>query len=183
MENPTEPTQATEMEAPTAETPQAQTPEQLKAELEKAQAALKAANREAAERRKRLEAFEQAEAARKQAEMTESEKLKADLEAARKALAAHARTEQARLVAQKVGLPDALAARLQGETPEEMEADAKALLEALPKAKPTAPNTGATNPGSGKPVETLEQKRARIFGTQTSGPWDLSNLRPPAVQE
>lgn len=44
--------------------------------------------------------------------------------------------------AAKLGLPAALADRLKGETPDELEADAKAVLAALPK--PAAPNINAT---------------------------------------
>jgi vacuolar-type H+-ATPase subunit I/STV1 len=46
----------------------------MAAELEQIRKALKEANREAAERRKKLEAYEQAETARKEAEMSEIEK-------------------------------------------------------------------------------------------------------------
>lgn len=66
----------------------AQTAEQMAAELERTRTALKAANREAAERRKRLEDLEQAEAKRKEAEMTELQRLQkqaVDAEAARDA--------------------------------------------------------------------------------------------------
>lgn len=46
----------------------------LRAELDSTRKALTAANREAAERRKKLDAYEQAESARKEAEMSEVEK-------------------------------------------------------------------------------------------------------------
>jgi len=49
----------------------------LQAEMAEMRKALRAANREAAERRKKLEAYEQAETERKQAEMTELEKAQA----------------------------------------------------------------------------------------------------------
>ena len=49
-------------------------------------------------------------------------------------------------VAAKLGIPAALSDRLHGETLEEMEEDAQAILAVLPKQK-AAPNTGATNPG------------------------------------
>ena len=54
--------------------------------------------------------------------------------------------------------------RLQGETPEELEADAKIILEALPKAG--QPKVGVTNPGANATGqgETEEQKLARIHG-------------------
>jgi hypothetical protein len=56
----------------------------LKAELERVRIALQAANKEAADRRKKLEQLEKAEAERKQAEMTELEKANAAREAAEK---------------------------------------------------------------------------------------------------
>ncbi len=59
----------------------AEEPDDSKAELERTRLALKAANKESADRRKRLEALEAAETARQQAEMTETDKLKAELEA------------------------------------------------------------------------------------------------------
>jgi hypothetical protein len=162
------------------------TVETLQAELDKVTRALKDANSEAAKRRKALEAFEQAEAKRKEAEMTEAEKLTAKLEAAeaeRKRLEGELKerniNDQKRKVAEKVGLPSALADRLHGETPEEMEADAKAILEALPKPaapeppKKQAPKIDPTNPGSNAtPNETDAMKRARLFGT----PDDIFNL-------
>jgi len=57
----------------------AQSPEELKAELEAARAALHKANKEAASRRKALEAFEAKEEERRQAEMSELEKAQAKI--------------------------------------------------------------------------------------------------------
>ena len=103
---------------------------------------LKQAKKAAAE----LERYKKAEEERKQAEMSETDRLKAELERAQSELKAKTvRTMQIE-VAAKLGLPAALSDRLHGETLEEMEEDAKAILEALPKQK-AAPNTGATNPG------------------------------------
>lgn len=103
---------------------------------------LKQAKKAAAE----LERYKKMEDERKQAEMTESERLKAELDKLQSELKAKTvRTMQIE-VAAKVGLPNALSDRLHGETLEEMEEDAKAILEVLPKQK-AAPNTGATNPG------------------------------------
>jgi len=103
---------------------------------------LKQAKKAAAE----LERYKKAEEERKQAEMSETDRLKAELERAKSDLKAKtARTMQIE-VAAKLGLPAALSDRLHGETLEEMEEDAKAILEVLPKQK-AAPNTGATNPG------------------------------------
>lgn len=57
-----------------------QTPELLAAELERTRKALKDANREAAERRKKLEAFEAAEKERQEKELSEAQKLQKQLE-------------------------------------------------------------------------------------------------------
>ncbi len=69
-----------------------------------------------------------------------------------------------REVADKTGLPAVFADRIRGETPEEMEADAKSILDALPKQK-AAPNSGVTAPGD-KTVtgESDAERRRRLFG-------------------
>ena len=69
-------------------------PDDIAAELERTRLALTAANKESAGRRKRLEQLEAAETARQQAEMTETDKLKAELAEAKAEAAkaeAHAR--------------------------------------------------------------------------------------------
>jgi hypothetical protein len=93
-----------------------------------------------------LERYKQAEEARKLADMSETDRLKAELDRVQNELKVKSiRTMQVD-AAINTGLPNALADRLKGETPEEMEADAKAMLELIPKSK-SAPNSGATNPG------------------------------------
>lgn len=73
---------------PLAETPES-TPvdtgnvDEIKAELERVRKALKDANKEAADRRKKLEAFEAAEKEKADKELTESQRLQKELEAAR----------------------------------------------------------------------------------------------------
>ena len=121
---------------------------------------LKQAKKAAAE----LERYKKAEEERKQAEMSETDRLKAELERAQSELKAKTvRTMQIE-VAAKLGLPAALSDRLKGETLEEMEEDAKAILEALPKQK-AAPNTGTTNPGEqASKEETRAQKLTRLTG-------------------
>lgn len=134
-----------------------------KAEFEKMQAALKEANKEAAARRKRLEELEAAEAKRKEAEMTESEKATKRAQELEAKLKAYELGELQRAAAEKAGLPAQLAKRLQGSTAEELEADAKALADTLPK--PTKTTANVTNPGAnGQQGETREQKRARLEG-------------------
>lgn len=120
------------------------TPEDFK----KLQDALKDANKEAAARRKKLEAFEKAEADRKAAEMTELEKAQAKLKEYETQLTNAKRAA----IAAKHGLPETLAKRLQGMTIEEMEADAEEIAAALPKqsaaqppeVKPTSPSNATT---------------------------------------
>ena len=111
-----------------------------------------------------LEKYKQREEERKKAEMTELERLKAEYDQAQAELkASRLRTMQIE-VAAKLGLPAALSDRLKGETLEEMEEDAKAILEVLPKQK-AAPNTGATNPGEqASKEETRAQKLTRLTG-------------------
>lgn len=65
--------------------------------------------------------------------------------------------------AAKFGLPAALADRLKGETLDDLEADARAVLAALPK--PAAPNINATGggnaAGSGLPDDVMREKAIR----------------------
>lgn len=142
----------------------AETVEELKARLDEAERRAKNKADEAERHFKKLAKFEQEEAKRKEAEMTELElanKRSQELEAKVRQL------EISRLqhdIAAKVGLPNVLADRLKGETPEELEADAKLLLEAQPKQKAT-PNIGATNPGEqASKDETRAQKLKRLTG-------------------
>lgn len=114
--------------------------------------------------RAELERLRQLEEERKKAEMTESERLKVELEQERAKLRQLSIKAQQREVADQVGLPSVFADRIKGETPEDMMADAKIILEALPKQK-AAPNSGVTAPGD-KTVtgETEAEKRRRLFG-------------------
>lgn len=70
------------------------------------------------------------------------EKLQADNQAATQRIRDMEMTSLRRDVASKLGLPAGLADRLRGDTAEALEADAKALLEAMPKA--AAPNINAS---------------------------------------
>jgi hypothetical protein len=151
-------------------------------ELEKTREALKKANKEAADRRKRLEELEAAEAKRNQDAMSETEKAqariqqleteKAQLEAKHREIE---RRDLQRKVAEAVGLPLALAERLRGDSEEDLTDDAKSMLELLPKKQEATPpekhlpKLDATNPGNGKLGETLAQKKDRLkIGTRTN---------------
>jgi len=127
-------------EQPAAET----VAEQISAEdVASLRAALKAANKEAAERRKRLDVLEKVEADRKTAEMTEVEKAKAETEQYRLQLFAAQRAA----IAARHNLPETLAKRLQGETIEELEADAVELAASVPQ-NPQAPPISPTAPAA-----------------------------------
>jgi len=111
------------------------------------------------------EAYKKADAARKAAEMSEIDKLKAQVDEANAKATRLERESLQRQAAEAAGLPPALASRLQGDDLEAMTADAKAMLEALPKPPKTPPGVHPTNPGSNAGTgETEAQKRARLFG-------------------
>ena len=126
--------------------------------------ALRAEIKELKPKAKQADELTAAEQKRKEAEMTELQKLTAQLEKANAELKQANLNELRRSTAAKVGLPMVFADRLKGETPEELEADAKQILEALPKT-PKTPNVSATNPGAGASQgETAAQALARIHG-------------------
>ncbi len=125
------------------------------------------------ERRKTEEATAKArtEAERQAAEQQgEYQKLyeaeKAQREATEQRAAALELAAMRREVADRLGVPAALVNRLQGDTPEALEADAKALMAALPK--PGAPNINSTGSGvapHGAFVDEQERVRlASLFG-------------------
>lgn len=67
-------------------------------------------------------------------------------------------------VAQKYELSDLLASRLNGSTEEELEADAKLLAEAMPKATPTPPSlSGGLDPQDDEDSEVDPRKLAARF--------------------
>jgi NADH dehydrogenase/NADH:ubiquinone oxidoreductase subunit G len=155
---------------------------QVEAELEKTREALKKANKEAADRRKRLDELEAAEEKRKLDAMSDNEKVLAKLQALETEKAQlvlekqnFERRELQRKVAKAVGLPDGLALRLQGTDEEAMTEDAKAILELLPKpeeAKKQPPKIEATNPANGQRGETVAQLRERLKGPSSKAMYD-----------
>lgn len=146
------------------------------AELEKIRKALKEANAEAAKHRKAAEAAEAERKAKAEAEMTELQKVAKRAEELEAALKGERKARLQQEAAAKVGLPAKLASRLQGETPEELEEDAKAILESLPKPAKPQPGPVANPGGNGQQGETLEQQLARIHG-QSTGAWDIEVAR------
>lgn len=191
-----------EGEKPAGEKPKTQTVEETQEELERTRVALKAANKEAADRRKRLEELEKAEADRQAASLSETEKLKKQAEdAKRQAEGAVAKANERVIRAEVI----AAASRLDFEDPEDVYALLKGkgklaelpdpdteeagkaikdMLEELAKSKKhllkagtKGPQLGATNPGAGAgPAETKEQKRDRLLG-RGQDIWDPDVLR------
>jgi len=157
-------------------------PEEIKAELERTRAALKAANKEAADRRKKLDDIEAQATARKEQELTEAQKAAARAEKAEQALQAlearHRSTtinSAIRLAARTAGLVDpedavALLDRTGLDIDDNdnvlgVETAIKALTKAKPhllNTKPTAPNINANSGGQPAPITTdtvIAQKR------------------------
>jgi seryl-tRNA synthetase len=158
-------------------------PAELQAELERTRKALADANKEAASRRKRLEALEADAAERKKAEMTESERLKQQVaELEKRATEAEAGRKQALVRAAVIAQATAQGFRdpedaLRYLDTSEVEiaedgkvGDVSALLKELGTQKPyllqPQGSVGATNPGRGQAQgETPDQRRARLFGS------------------
>ncbi len=174
------PQEAAQAEQP-AEAPQSV--EQLQAELERIRKALRAANKEAAERRKLLEQYESEKKQREEAELSELDRLRKRLSEEQ------AEREKALAELQAIRLRSAIvseAANIGFIDPHdaytmidlaEIEIDdngqvtnAKDLLEGLAKRKPyllkkTVPALNATNPGQASAGETDDQRRARLYGS------------------
>lgn len=102
--------------------------------------------KEATKLQKEIESYKLKEDERKKAELSEIDRLKLEAQEAKEQLAQLAREKTQREIAEKYKLPFGLADRIKGETPEEMEADAKSLFDSLPKSVTT--KTGVTNPGA-----------------------------------
>ena len=136
-------------------------PEEEPFDKERAMATIKNLRKyekDAAKLAKELESYKQKEEERRKAELSEIDRLKLEKQEAEQKLHTLTLEKQRREIAEKVKLPFGLADRIKGETPEEMEADAKQLFEQLPKA---TPKTGITNPGA----QATEPKIERTLGS------------------
>lgn len=120
---------------------------------------LRQIEKEAKKAEAELEKYKAAENERKEAEMSEMEKLQSRAEEAEKKYKKLEIKEQKREIATEVGLPDIFASRIQGETPEDMQADAKALREAMKKDGIKMTNPGVVSPNQ----ETPEAQFSRMF--------------------
>lgn len=122
------------------------------AELEQIRTALKKANGEAAKYRKTAEQVEVDRKAKEEAEMTALDKAEKRAAAAETELKRERHTRLQETAAKNAGLSPKLADRLKGDTLEEMEADAKAIIEDLPKPAPKGP--GSPPPPKGRSNQT-----------------------------
>ena len=174
----TEPT-ATGQVPSGVETP---TPADLQAELERTRKALKDANAESAQHRKKLQAFEAAEAQRKTAAMTELEQAQAKVaELEKRATEAEAGKRQALIRAAVIARAQSKGFREPEDvlrfldtsgveiTADGQVKDVDTLLTDLGTKKPyllqPTGTVGATNPGRGQAAgETDDQRRQRLFG-------------------
>lgn len=155
---------------------------ELASQLAELQKQLRAVNRESAERRKALEAFERAETERKQAEMTEAQRLQAEIETLKREraeaqAAAQAATIRAAVTAQAAGHfhdPEDVYLALRGRVKVNDAGEVEGLaeeLKALAKAKPhwvkaVAQTIRPTAPGNGQMSagETAAERRRRLIG-------------------
>ena len=167
----TEPADAEMEEQDEPEAQEDPTPEAIAAELKDTRKALSKANREAAQRRKKLETYEKADQERKDAELSEMEKLQKQLTDREGELEELNQKELQRSIAEEVGLPPALAKRIQGDNKEAMQEDAEKLLADIPASKKTI-KSETTNPGDGKQGKTDDQRRAELYRGDTTDPFD-----------
>jgi hypothetical protein len=130
----------------------------------------KQAKKDAAE----LATFKAEEQKRKDAALTEEERLKKQLAE----LEQSNRNTMAENVALAAGLPPELATRLKGNTRAELEADAAELVKLIPaNAQKIAPKINTTNPANATQNETLEQQKVRLFPNRSASPFDAEFAR------
>jgi hypothetical protein len=154
------------------ELPKGETPDDYKAVIARLEKELKERNKEEAGRRKKLEELEKAEAERADAQKTELQKAQDRAAKAENEAKSIKLSLLRREVAAKIGLPEVFIDRLKGETPEELTADAQALMDGLPHPEEKKPAISTlinpTNPAGASASETPAQKRARLLGSPDS---------------
>lgn len=123
---------------------------------------------------KELEKLKAEEQKRKDAELSEVERLKKQADELTKAKADLELSIMRRDVISETGLPAVFADRLKGATKEEMLADAETLKKSLPQIK--QPGQTVTNPGNASQTETEAQMRERLFG-KNAKIFDLNEIK------
>jgi uncharacterized phage infection (PIP) family protein YhgE len=114
---------------------------------------------------KKADDLEAAEAKRKEAEMSELEKLQSQLKKQEEDLREANLREMRRIAADKAKLPQELVERLRGTTQDEMDADAAKLAAVIPKVA----NLNVTNPPPNDATITDAQRRAFLQGGPLPG--------------
>lgn len=114
---------------------------------------------------KELEKLRKAEDERRRQEMTEAERLKADLEARTKELEDLKAQALRSAISAEFQLDTELAERLRGDTEEELREDAKRLAELVGKRRPNTPppaSAGVGVTGGDAPTDPLELHRRAV---------------------
>lgn len=155
----TEPTVVEPAEAaePTTETPEQEAAPVDPSELERLRAALKSANKEAEKNRLKLKEVDDAK-------LSEVEKAKRDAEDATRKLDKLRRDSLRQKVALDAGLPAKWVGRLQGDSEEELVADAAEILADLNKTRKPAPD-----PSQGprtSPISDEDKLYESIYGSR-----------------
>lgn len=114
---------------------------------------------------KELETLRAEKQSREEAEMTELEKAQKHIADLEKQALENQRALWRSQAAAEANLPSIFAERVQGDTLDEMKADAVKLAEALPKSQ-QKPSLKSTNPANGERKETDAEKKERLFGPQ-----------------
>ncbi len=110
--------------------------------------------------RKEFEALKAEKAKAEEAKLDEIQKANKRAEEAETKAQRLERESLQRKAAESIGLPSAFAERIKGSTLEEMQEDAKQLLEAMPNK--VAPKLPVNNPSSQPAGESEDEKRKRL---------------------
>lgn len=173
-------TPATETGAATAEPNTRSATLSVEERIERAVAeATKKANAEAVKFRKQLEAFEKAEQAKADAELSEIDKLRKGLETAQAELKATQLTNLKQRIAAAAGLPVEMTDRLKGDTEDALKADAEALAKLL---RPAAPKLAPTNPGEAKTEDVYATGKRLIEEGLKGDIWQGGGVRWPETK-
>lgn len=172
------------MGAQPSATPSTLTADELQKELENIRNALKAANKEAEARRKKLDDYEAKEKQESDAKLSEIDKIKKERDDAKLAADTALKTANERLIKSEILSksnkfidPDvvyALVDRSKITVKDDGTIDGvDAAMAELEKAKPillksTRSNLGASNPGQAGANETMQQKHDRLIGGTTN---------------
>jgi hypothetical protein len=174
-EMPQEPVTDSQIPEAKAEETEVQDTSKLKSALEKE----REQNKELRKRAKLADELEAAEAKRKESELSEMEKLNkrlAEFEAREKN---YVHKDLMRQAADEYGLPPALAKRLQGETLEELKADAEELAKEIPPPAKPKTNVSATQVGAdAEAKETYGQQYHRLYHGD-----DINPLEPRTAEK